>query len=85
MCEMQRVVYAVLLHYFCSVVLLLQPANHLLWLVIVEYNALFMLHYVQFGYTVQLDYNFKKTRMRNYTRTTRTAKISWRVCEYTRN
>ena len=35
--------------------------------------------------TVQLDYNFKKTRVRNYTRTTRTAKISWRVCECTRN
>ena len=32
MCEMQCVVYAVVLQYCCSVGLLLQPANHSLWL-----------------------------------------------------
>ena len=46
MCGMQRIVYAVLLQYCCSVVSLLQPANRLLWLVIVEYNVLFTVHYV---------------------------------------
>ena len=47
---MQRVVNIVLLQYCCSVVSLLQPANHLLWLVIVKYNVLFTLHYVRLEY-----------------------------------
>ena len=39
LCGMQLVVYAVLLQYCCSVVSLLQPANHSLWLVIDNSDA----------------------------------------------